>query len=477
EPPPIPPIPEPSAAAIELPPGYQAEVVISHLTYPSTVALDDAGNLYVAESGYVYGDPSAPARIWRVGGDGGLQLLVGEGLNGPITDLLWHRGQLFVSHRGKVSIAGPDGLRDIVTGLPSHGDHFNNQLAVGPDGKIYMGQGTATNSGVVGVDNWAMGWLKRYPRFHDTPAQTIQLRNVDILSLNPMVLTVGKKPPMATTGAFQAFGENDKETVQGAVKANGAVLRFDPDGSGLEVYAWGLRNPYGLAWTGDGRLISAENGFDDRGSRPVDNAPDTLWEIRQGAWYGWPDYASGMPVTDARFQPSDKPDNGMLMAEHPPLQQPFLRRPPHSAVTQLALSTSPDFGHAGHLFLGEFGDMAPLTGQVDRPTGFGVFRIDPATKQVQPFARTKSDALGPKGLEYIATAGLKRPVDVAFSASGNTLYIADIGVFAVPPTVAPLPMPMEATGVIWRIYRTGATPEGPPAGVSMLPGTKRQAGN
>jgi glucose/arabinose dehydrogenase len=469
-PPEMPPIPTPSVAALELPDGYAAEAVVTDLTYPSTVTLDDAGNLYVGESGYVYGDASAPVRIWKIGPDGVPNLFVSEGLNGPVTDLLWHQGQLFVSHRGKVSIAGPQGLRDIVTDLPSHGDHFNNQLAVGPDGNIYMGQGTATNSGIVGVDNWAMGWLKRYPKFHDTPAQTIKLRNVDILSLNPMVLTVGKEAPMATTGPFQSFSENDKEVVEGAVKANGTILRFNPDGSGLEVYAWGLRNPYGLAWTADRRLITAENGFDDRGSRPVDNAPDTLWEIQQGAWYGWPDFASGMPVTDARLQPSDKPSNDMLMAEHPQVPQPFLLRPPHSAVTQLAVSTSPGFGYQGHLFLGEFGDMTPLTGHVDQPAGFAVVRIDPATKQVQPFVRTRPEALGPEGMEYVVTAGLKRPVDVAFSSSGNTMFIADIGVFAVPPTVAPLPMPMEATGVIWRVYRTGSTPEGPRAGIRMLPG-------
>ncbi|MBA2238473.1 MAG: PQQ-dependent sugar dehydrogenase [Lysobacter sp.] len=105
--------------------------------------------------------------------------------------------------------------------------------------------------------------------------------------------------------------------MEGASKANGTILRFGTDGGGLEVYALGLRNPYGLAWTGDGRLIAAENGFDDRGSRRVDNAPDTLWEITHGSWHGWPDFASGGPITESRLQPSDKPDKGMLMVEHP----------------------------------------------------------------------------------------------------------------------------------------------------------------
>lgn len=263
------------------------------------------------------------------------KLLVELGLMGPITDLLWHQSKLYISHRTKVSIADGSGkLRDIVTDLPSLGDHHNN------------------------------------PNF-----------------------------------------------------------------------------PYGLAWTSDNRLIASENGFDDRGSRPIDNAPDTLWEINQGAWYGWPDFASGMPITDQRFKPSNKGSNDMLMAEHPLIPKPLLLRPPHSAMTQLAISKSQEFGYVGRLFLGEFGDMAPLTGSVDQPTGYGVYSVDLATNRVASFVKTKVAALGPKGLEYVATAGLKRPVDVYFSPSGNTLYIDDIGAFAVPPTAAPMPMPMETTGL------------------------------
>ncbi len=57
----------------------------------------------------------------------------------------------------------PDGTKeDIIEGLPSNGDHHNNRVVFGPDGKLYFGQGTATNSGVVGRDN---GWVKEHPFF------------------------------------------------------------------------------------------------------------------------------------------------------------------------------------------------------------------------------------------------------------------------------------------------------------------------
>ena len=65
-----------------------------------------------------------------------------------------------------------------------------------------------------------------------------------------------------------------------------AVMRCDAEGDGLELVAWGLRNAFGLGFLPDGRLLAVDQGADDRGSRPVGNAPDTLFEVHQGGWYG-----------------------------------------------------------------------------------------------------------------------------------------------------------------------------------------------
>jgi hypothetical protein len=59
--------------------------------------------------------------------------------------------------------------------LPNTGDHHNNQIAIGTDSKIYFGQGEATNSVVVGEDNFRLGWIKTAPQFHDIPAKNITL--------------------------------------------------------------------------------------------------------------------------------------------------------------------------------------------------------------------------------------------------------------------------------------------------------------
>jgi hypothetical protein len=51
-------------------PGYQVELVAKDLTYPTSIAFDGSGGLYVAEAGYAYGDPIAPAQIVRIGAGG-----------------------------------------------------------------------------------------------------------------------------------------------------------------------------------------------------------------------------------------------------------------------------------------------------------------------------------------------------------------------------------------------------------------------
>ncbi|HYF01558.1 MAG TPA: PQQ-dependent sugar dehydrogenase, partial [Planctomycetota bacterium] len=331
----MPKIPAPDAAALELPPGYRAEAVVTDLIYPSSVEFDDQGRLLIAEAGHVYGDPSAPARVLRVSGEGAMEVLV-DGLNGPVTDLLWHDGRLYISHKGKISAHDAGGLRDLVTGLPSQGDHYNNQLTVGPDGKIYVGQGTATNSGVVGIDNFLFLWLPQHPRVHDVSPRELRVSGERWTTLNPMILGKPDEGKLAHTGPFAPFGETLKDgTTRPDVKANGTILRMNPDGSGLEVYAWGLRNPFGVFWGPDGKLYASDNGYDERGSRPIANAPDVVWTVKQGAWYGFPDYAGGRPVTDERFKPKHGPQPKFLLEDHPPVEAPLLTRTPHAALTKI----------------------------------------------------------------------------------------------------------------------------------------------
>jgi len=462
-------IPLPDPLAADVPPGYRVEVVASGLTFPSSIEFDDSGTLYIAEAGYVCGDIAAPARVMRVEKDGRIEV-VADQLNGPITDLLWHGGQLYISHRGKISVLVGNEVQDIVTGLPSQGDCQNNQISAGPDGKLYVGQGTASNSGVVGVDNYVFGWLGKHPNVHDLSPFALELRETQFESLNPLKLSTDKEKLNAVTGPFQPFGQSGATIIRGTVKANGTILRFNPDGSGLEVYAWGLRNPFGVAWGLDGILYVTEDGYDDRGSRPIANAPDVVWQITQDAWYGFPDFAGGVPVTDPQFKPAKGPVPEFLLKQHPRrVEKPLAKLPPHSGVGKMDFSRSSQFGFEGQMFVAEVGDMKPITGKGNGHAGYQVVRIDLTTGETTPFFRTRAAMLGAPPMEYVSTSGPKRPVDVRFSRESDALYIADLGAVMVYQSATPAPRPFAGSGVIWRISRETIQP-GFPIGISFVPG-------
>jgi Glucose / Sorbosone dehydrogenase len=64
----------------------------------------------------------------------------------------------------------------------------------------------------------------------------------------------------------------------------GTVISFEPDGSGLQVYAKGLRNVYGLAFDDSGRLYGVDNDGLTQGSW----RREEVLAIGRGADYGYP---------------------------------------------------------------------------------------------------------------------------------------------------------------------------------------------
>jgi glucose/arabinose dehydrogenase len=64
------------------------------------------------------------------------------------------------------------------------------------------------------------------------------------------------------------------------------ILEVNPDGSGLRVYATGLRNPVGMGWApGTSTLWAAVNERDLLGD---DLVPDYLTSVKENGFYGWP---------------------------------------------------------------------------------------------------------------------------------------------------------------------------------------------
>ncbi len=445
------------AADVAVPPGYRVEVVATGLTFPTGIAFDDRGRAYVTEAGYSYGEEWDVPRVVRLEPDGGRTVIV-EGDNPPWNGVAYHGGALYIAEGGvleggRILRVGLDGqVRELVRDLPSLGDHHTNGPAIGTDGWIYFGQGSVTNSGVVGEDSHAFGWLERFPQVHDIPCQDVTLAGRNYTTPDPLADDTGAR---AVTGAFVPFGSSTEpgQVVPGQVPCSGAILRVPPEGGATELVAWGLRNPFGLAFAPDGRLYVTDNSYDERGSRPVWGTGDLLYAIEPGAWHGWPDYHGERPLTDAdHFAAPGREPPGFVLAEHP--NQPpaaIARLGVHSASTGFDFSPGPDFGHEGQAFVTQFGDMAPGVGKVLGPVGFKVVRVDVETGAVHDFAVNRAELNGPAS--WVGGAGLERPVAARFSPDGTALYVVDFGVMTVD---LERPWPVRDTGVVWRISRTGA---------------------
>lgn len=460
----IPRIPPPDSKACELPAGFTAHVVTTGLTFPTSIEFDDRGIMYIAEAGEAPGADTAPARILRIiptGQTGQMRTeVIADQLSAPVNDILWHQGRLYISHRGKISVLESNGrVRDLVTGLPSFGDHTNNQMAVGKDGKIYFGQGSATNSAVVGIDNFLMGWLPKKPEVHDVPGKDVTLAaGAGAFEAPDLMSIIGKNNLQKTkTGAFQPFGKSaeDGAIISGSAKANAAILRMNADGSDLEVFAWGIRNPFGVRFGPDGKLYATESALDDRGSRPIANAPDCLWEIKEGAFYGWPDFAAGVPVTDTRFKPKKGEGPKFILTDHPQVEKPLATFDPHSSATKFDFAPDGPFGKDS-IYVAMHGDLCPMTGETPADLlSYAVLKLDRDTMKPEPFFRAKKQALGPKGFEYVATAGPRRPIAVRFSPRGDALFVVDFGPIAMlPSALGGAPKPFPGTGTVWVITAT-----------------------
>jgi glucose/arabinose dehydrogenase len=421
---------------IQLPPGYTIDVFASGLTTPINITFTEKGEMLVADSGITDGN----GKVLKLTQQG--FTVIADGFNPPLTGITEHQGNIYVAHRRYVTMITPDGTKkDIIEGLPSNGDHHNNRVVFGPDGKMYFGQGTATNSGVVGKDN---SWVKEHPFFHDYPGGRITLcrqnfQAPSFLDSFPNRLT--------TTGAYAPFGvaTYPGKTVDGVTRASGSILRANPDGTELELVAWGLRNPFRLRFDRFGHLFAANHGIDVRGSRPIANSPDEFQWIRPGVWYGFPDFTGGVPVTSPQFRPEGKPQPTFLLAEHPMQPpRPVATFPAHSATMGFSFNENPSFAPVGDVYIAEFGANAPgTTGGKPLPrVGHRVSRIDMETGKVYTFALNRS------GLPASETngGGFERPIDAVFDA-GGVLYISDFGLFSGESA-------LPGTGVIWRVTRT-----------------------
>lgn len=420
--------------------GYTIEPVVWNLTAPDSVTFDDNGNMYIGEAGYPFTNIPVVPRILKMEPNGNLSVFVDNKLNSPIVDIAFHDGLIYVSHRGKISTINTTNgqVDDLIIGLHQNGDHGNNQIAFSPDGKrFFFGTGSATNSGVVGGDNFR--WYSSIPGVPDVPAKDVTLAGHNFETSN---LLTAEKNDNATTGAFVPFNTptTPGQVVKGQLKCTSCILSANLDGTDLKLVGWGLRNPSGLAFNEDGRLFAANHGADERGSRPIANDNDQLFEIKlnETAFYGWPDFlGNGEPVTDAKFQIKNLPPLQFVMQNHPPLEKPLvLLEPVHTAVIQMAFGNK-SFGFDGAAFVAQIGSHAPPPGTT---VGQNVVHVNIDNKTVSDFISLKNPTT------------LFRPTDIEFNKEGTAMYIVDWGNLREPGPGDTIPN----SGIVWKVTPTTA---------------------
>ena len=465
----------PSTDNFNLTSGYSIEPVVWNLNAPDSLTFDENGNMYIGEAGYPLTRLPEVPKILKVTPNGNISVFADKGLNSPIVDVVYYNETtLYVSHNHKISIVNltNGAVKDIIVGLPTNVNHQNNQIAFSPDGKrLYVGIGSATNSGVVGEDDAIIGWLPNEPNVHDVPAKNITLTGQNFVTNNTLT---AEPNDTATTGAFVPFGTSTYpgQVIQGNIKCNGCILSANLDGTDLKLVGWGLRSAYGMAFSpiDSTKLLVTVNGADERGSRPIINDTEKVYSIDisdpngLGKFYGWPDFfGNGEPATDPQFQSHNSNTNQhleFLMQNHPPVEKPLVQLEVGSALAQVDFSSSNDninnFGLEGMAFISEFGIMVPVS------------HSPKSIKNQEKIVGQKVVMFNIQTNNYSDFLSLKfpdssfRPVGTAFNKNEDALYIASIGKVeirtALPGdnnTLLPEPLPWyyPNTGVIWKVTK------------------------
>lgn len=255
------PLPSDPAAALRLPPGFEASVFArlspagtDYFRGPRFMTFGPDGQLYLSlgldNTVVMLPDRDRDGRADAV-------ITVADRLNGP-QGLAFVDGRLLVANQdGVVRLEQRDGqwpasgVTPLIRDLPA-GGHTMKTLRQGPDGYLYVNVGSSCN------------------------------------------VCVEQDPLRATLLRFSAEG-----------KPAGALPSLGRHPTS-PVWASGLRNTQGFAWhPRSGALFATNNGADQRsdirGGRPVDDVPpEHINRIEPGMHYGWP-HCWGDRVTDPNF--------------------------------------------------------------------------------------------------------------------------------------------------------------------------------
>ena len=209
---------------------------------------------------------------------------------------------------------------------------------------------------------------------------------------------------------YVTVGSNSNVGERGIAAESGraAIWQVDLASGAHRIFASGLRNPNGMAFTPGGALWTVVNERDEIGS---DLVPDYLTSVRDGAFYGWPYSYYGQHV-DVRVQP---PQPALVAKALVPDYALGAHTASLGLVSAEGTSLPPAFAHG--MFVGQHGSwnrnphsgykviFVPFVG--DQPSGVPV-------DVLTGFLSSDGKAQG-------------RPVGVALDKQGALLVADDVG--------------------------------------------------
>ncbi len=383
----------PQGARPQAPAGFRVTALARGLDHPRWVYTLPNGDVLVAES-----NKPPPAE--------GAKNVHSDGLRGLAMGLVMKRAGAGTPSANRITLlrdTDGDGVADVRTAF------MQNLLS--PFGMELVGTQLfiATADGVVKVP-YETG---------QTSVNTAPVRVTDLpaganhhWTKNIIASPDGRKL-YATVGSNSNVGDNGMAAEEGRA----AIWEVDVETGSKRLFATGLRNPNGLGWEPQSKVLwTVVNERDELGNELV---PDYLTSVKDGAFYGWPWSYWGQHV-DTRVNPPNPDMVAKAIA-------PDFGLGSHVAPLGLAFSDARMPGaYASGAFIGQHGswNRKELTGYNvvfvpfadGRPSG-------PPQPFLTGFLSKEGDAYG-------------RPVGVALDGKGALLVADDVG------------------NVVWRVVRS-----------------------
>lgn len=247
-------IPKPQDARLKAPPGFEVNVWAEGFRMPRFLLQGDHGEILLSDSG----EDAEAAAVGHVGAG-------------------HHDGAVYVFPNGDVSRR-----KTLLTGLNRpYGLALWKQY-------LYVGEADS---------------IKRYA--YD-PARMTAGEGEEVISLKGFNKGHWTRSLLFDRDGSKLYvGVGSQENVDtGEDPRRAAINRYNPDGSGHEIFASGTRNPIGLHWYPGTEVLWA--AVQERDRLGDDLVPDYLTHLEQGAFYGWPyNYIGTHPDPRIKEQRSD----------------------------------------------------------------------------------------------------------------------------------------------------------------------------